>query len=232
MSVPRGWRQLVRVFALLALATTASSSAAGAPRAPRGASRSSRADEDGPEPSALSATLATLGNLVPRFTYTAKPETLLKIRKRFRPLMTELVVGGDFDPRHNIWTFHTDWTEQLLGGNLGLHGPELQWSKSLFFPGIADVATRVKFIASLDLRTIETRTAMEVSLRRASVFQRGLQLERKVPLDGADGHFKLGLVGAVEFPETIGLSGTSSGLNATEVNIGLHLKRVDLLVDF
>lgn len=214
--------------ALLAV-PLASSSAVGSPRVPRA---SERREGDNEPPSALSTTFATLGNLVPRFTYTAKPETLLKIRKRFRPLMTELSVGGDYDPRHNIWTFRTDWTEQLLGGNLGLKGPELYWTKSLFFPGIADVATRVKFIASVDLRTIETRTAMEVSLRRTSVFQRGLQLERKVPLDGPDGHFKLGVVGAVEFPETIGLSGSSAGLNATEVNIGLHLKRLDLLVDF
>lgn len=180
----------------------------------------------------MASTFATLGNLVPRFTYTAQPETLLKIRKVFRPLMTELVVGGDYDPRHNIWTFQTDWTENILGGNIGISGPNLHWSKSLFFPGIADVATRVKFIANVDLRTFEPRTAMEVSLRRASVFQRGLVLERKVPLDGPKGHFKLGLVGAIDFPETIGLSTGATGLNASEVNIGVHLKRVDLLVDF
>lgn len=226
-SVTRGGSGLPLLVALLALPSPASSSAAKGPRAPR-----APPSREGDPPSALQTTIATLGNLVPRFTYTAKPQTLLKIRKRFRPLMTDLVVGGDYDPRHNIWTFRTDWTESLLGGNLGLKGAELHWTKSLYFPGIADVATRVKFIASVDLRTVQTRTGMEVSLRRASVFQRGVQLERKVPLDGPDGHFKLGIVGAVEFPETIGLSGSNTGLNATEVDIGLHLKRLDLLVEF
>ncbi|KAJ1625843.1 hypothetical protein T492DRAFT_1037110 [Pavlovales sp. CCMP2436] len=221
---------------LAAMVPLAASSAAGGgrPVAPRPSPerRGAAEGEEEAPPSALSTTIATLGNLVPRFEYTLKPETLLKIRKRFRPLMTELTVGGDFDPQHNVWVFRTDWTENLLGGNLALIGPTLQWSKALFFPGIADVATRVKFVASVDLRTVETKTAMEVSLRRASVFARGLQLERQVPLDGLNGHFKLGLVGTVEFPDTIGLSGSAAGLNASEVMIGLHLKRLDLLVDF
>lgn len=221
---------VVALVALVALPGTSSKAASAAAR-PSQRSRNDD-DADAPPSSGLANTFATLGNLVPRFTYTAQPETLLKIRKVFRPLMTELVVGGDYDPRHNIWTFRTDWTENVLGGNIGLNGPNLHWSKSLFFPGIADVATRVKFIANVDLRTFEPRTGMEVSLRRASVFQRGLVLERKVPLDGPNGHFKLGLVGAIDFPETIGLSTGTTGLNASEVNIGLHLKRVDLLVDF
>jgi hypothetical protein len=226
---------LIALVALVAMAPLASSAAGGgrpvASRAPPSRRGAEEGEEEAPQ-SALSTTIATLGNLVPRFAYTVKPETLLKIRKRFRPLMTELTVGGDYDPQHNVWVFRTDWTENLLGGNLALIGPTVQWSKSLFFPGIADVATRVKFVASIDLRTVETKTGMEVSLRRASVFARGLQLERKVPLDGPNGHFKLGLVGTVEFPETIGLSGSAAGLNASEVLIGLHLKRLDLLVDF
>lgn len=222
----------VAVLALAALPLTSSKAASAAARPPSQRSRSNDDDADASPSSGLAHTFATLGNLVPRFTYTAQPETLLKIRKVFRPLMTELVVGGDYDPRLNVWTFRTDWTENVLGGEIGLNGPILQWSKALFFPGIADVATRVKFIANVDLRTFEPRTGMEVSLRRASVFQRGLQLERKVPLDGPNGHFKLGLVGAIDFPETIGLSTGATGLNASEVNIALHLKRVDLLVDF
>jgi hypothetical protein len=223
---------LLGALVVLALPSPTSSRATPTPHPPLQQPSRSDDEPERPPPSTLAETFATFGNLVPRFTFTAKPETLLKLRKVFRPLMTELVVGGDYDPQHNIWTFRTEWTENLLGGNLALLGPNLQWSKALFFPGIADVATRVKFLASLDLRTFEPRTGMEIALRRASVFQRGIELERKVPLDGPNGHFKLGLVGSVEFPESIGVSTSSAGFNASEVKIGVHLKRVDLLLDF
>lgn len=205
-------------------------------RMPRSSSSGGGGDADEQEQehdNSLSSTIAELCHLVPRFTYTLNPETCIKIRKRFTPLLTELSVGGDFDPRNQVWTFRTDWVDTIIGGTLALSPPMLQWSKSLYFPGVYDVATRLKFLASIDLRTAETRTGLEVSLRRSAVTQNGLQLERKIPLDGPDGHFKLGVVGAVDFPEVIGITGGgATGLNASDVQIGLNLKRLDLLVDF
>lgn len=198
------------------------------PKSPAGAHHDGDEDSSG-----VGRTLASLSGLVPRLAYDiSNPTTMVRIRKHFHPFMTQVSVGGDYDPRHNLWTFRSDWVDTIVGGTLALQGSSLRWTK-MVLPGFYDVATRVKVTAAVDIRTAETESNVEVALRRGPVTRRGLQLEKEFPIDGADGHFKVGVAGALEFPDVIGVSGDpSSGLNVSEVQITLVLDRVDLLVDF
>jgi hypothetical protein len=67
---------------------------------------------------------------VPKIQVRVEPNTTLKLRKRFRPLKTVVMLGADFNTQLGVWQFKSSWEDRIIGGRLTLAGRELQLSKT------------------------------------------------------------------------------------------------------
>jgi len=70
------------------------------------------------------------GGNVPKIQVRVEPNTTLKLRKRFRPLKTVVMLGADFNTQLGVWQFKSSWEDSFIGGRLTLAGRELQLSKT------------------------------------------------------------------------------------------------------
>lgn len=98
------------------------------------------------------------------------------------------------------------WEDTLIGGKLLFNGSELQLHKSWLFAigGTANLAANLRFRAALDIATGRVsarfgfRTEQNTNSRN---IVDGIDLVKRVPLDGSEGHAKLEVKLRVAFPQ-------------------------------
>mmetsp|Transcript_15603 Transcript_15603/g.47175 ORF Transcript_15603/g.47175 Transcript_15603/m.47175 type:complete len:237 (-) Transcript_15603:144-854(-) len=142
---------------------------------------------------------------LPQVKVRIDPLTCLKIRKNFKWLSTVLSVGADYSTQRGTWTFKYSWEDSLIGGKLQMKGTELQLHKNWVFGfGAGNLAANLRFRAAIDVATgkMSARFGFRTEQNGGGInVVDGVDVVKKVPLDGADGHAKLELKVRVAFPQ-------------------------------
>lgn len=144
--------------------------------------------------------------ILPQVKVRVDPLTSLKIRKNFRWMRTVLSIGADYSTQLGTWCMKYSWEDTLIGGKLLFNGSELQLHKSWLFAlgGTANLAANLRFRAALDIATGRVsarfgfRTEQNTNSRN---IVDGIDLVKRVPLDGSEGHAKLEVKLRVAFPQ-------------------------------
>jgi len=147
-----------------------------------------------------------LMEILPQVKVRVDPLTSLKIRKNFRWMRTVLSIGADYSTQLGTWSMKYSWEDSLIGGKLLLKGSELQLHKSWIFAlgGTANLAANLRFKAALDVATGRVsarfgfRTEQNANARN---IVDGVDLVKRLPLDGSEGHAKLEVKLRVAFPQ-------------------------------
>lgn len=146
-----------------------------------------------------------LMEILPQVKVRVDPTTSLKIRKNFRWMRTVLSIGADYSTQVGTWSMKYSWEDSLIGGKLLLKGSELQLHKSWIFGLGGDLAANLRFRAALDVATGRVsarfgfRTEQNVAASKNIID--GIDLVKRLPLDGSDGHAKLEVKVRVAFPQ-------------------------------
>jgi len=146
-----------------------------------------------------------LGGGLPKVQIRAEPQTIIKVRKRFRPLKTILTLGADFNMGLGIWQFKSGWEDPIIGGRLTLAGRELQLSKTwLLSVGVVeDLVTRLRFRAAVDMSTGKAYARLGFRTERLSPINvvEGFTGKWMIPLDRPENKVKLEVKANFAFPE-------------------------------
>jgi len=146
-----------------------------------------------------------LNDALPHVQVRIAPLTHLKVRKNIEWLRTKLSVGADYSTQQGLWTMKYSWEDTFIGGRMVLKGTELQLHKAwvLTLGGAANLAATLRLRAALDLKTLRTscRFGFRTESQGAINIVDGVDLVKRLPLDGADGHAKLEVKLRVAFPQ-------------------------------
>lgn len=121
-------------------------------------------------------------------------------------MSTLLSVGADYSTQQGLWTMKYSWEDSIIGGKLLLKGSELQLHKAwvLSLGGAANLAATLRLRGALDLTTGKTSARLGFRTEQgqgAINIVEGVDLVKRLPLDGADGHAKLEVKLRVAFPQ-------------------------------
>ena len=218
VAFPRGKVNLVAVEhrlqepsagALVAMRLLVLAALAACSRANIGAPKPSTAVPVGPNaggPGAAWDWRRQLNDVLPHVQVRVAPLTNLKLRKNIRWLSTLLSVGADYSTQQGVWSMKYSWEDSLIGGRLTLKGSELQLHKAWVFAlgGASSLAATLRLRGAVDLTTGKTSARLGFRTEQASGainIVEGVDLVKKLPLDGADGHAKLEVKLRVAFPQ-------------------------------
>lgn len=176
---------------------------------------------------------------LPQVKVRIDPLTSLKLRKHFRWLSTVLSVGADYSTQQGLWSVKYSWEDKIIGGKLLLKGSELQLHKSWILTG-GPLQANLRFKAALDMASGKMYARFgfrtEKNAGPLNIID-GIDLVKKLPLDGSDGHAKLEVKCRVAFPQPdIEFDGERSD-RENEVIVGMgdleiDVDEVNLLLDW
>ncbi|KAJ1459428.1 hypothetical protein M885DRAFT_511387 [Pelagophyceae sp. CCMP2097] len=145
-----------------------------------------------------------MADLLPHLDVRVSPLTSLKIRKHFHILSTVLSFGADYSTNDGVWAVKTSWEDSIIGGKLVIKGSELQLHKNWIFSMGANLAANLRLKGVIDLATgkMSGRFGFRTEHNASPLnIVDGIELIKKLPLDGHDGHAKLELKLRVAFPQ-------------------------------
>ena len=147
-----------------------------------------------------------LNDVLPHVQVRVAPLTSLKLQKNVRWLSTHLSVGADYSTQQGLWTMKYSWEDAIIGGKLLLKGSELQLHKAWVFAlgGPSNLAATLRLRGALDLTSGKTSARLGFRTEQATGainIVEGVDLVKKLPLDGTDGHAKLEVKLRVAFPQ-------------------------------
>mmetsp|Transcript_13273 Transcript_13273/g.43251 ORF Transcript_13273/g.43251 Transcript_13273/m.43251 type:complete len:156 (+) Transcript_13273:350-817(+) len=115
------------------------------------------------------------------------------------------------------------WEDSLIGGKLQMKGTELQLHKNWIFGlGSPNLAANLRFKAAIDVATgkMSARFGFRTEQTTSAInVVDGVDVVKKLPLDGNDGHAKLEVKVRVAFPQpdialdAAGSAGAANGEN-------------------
>lgn len=146
-----------------------------------------------------------LNDALPHVQVRIAPLTHLKVRKNVEWLRTRLSIGADYSTQRGLWKLQYAWEDTFIGGRMVLKGTELQLHKAwvLTLGTAANLAATLRLRAALDLRNMRTscRFGFRTESQGAINIVDGVDLVKRLPLDGQDGHAKLEVKLRVAFPQ-------------------------------
>lgn len=175
---------------------------------------------------------------LPKIVCRIEPTTTLKLRKTFRPLKTIIRLGADYNTQQGIWQFKSSWEDAIIGGKLTLSGnKELQLTKSwhLSVGGVEDLATRLRFRATINLQTFQAYARVGFRTERLTPIDvvEGFTVLKRLPLDGSRGNLKLEVKANVALPEPEIEYSTEAQRSLIGMgNIEVNINEMNLLLDY
>ena len=130
----------------------------------------------------------------------------MKIRKNFKWLSTVLSIGADYSTQAGTWQMKYSWEDKIIGGKLQMKGTELQLHKNWVF-GLGagtNLAANLRFKAAVDVATgkMSARFGFRTEQTASTLnIVDGIDVVKKLPLDGNEGHAKLEFKVRVAFPQ-------------------------------
>lgn len=175
---------------------------------------------------------------LPKIDCRLEPTSTLKLRKTFRPLKTIIRLGADYNTKQGIWQFKSSWEDAIIGGKLTLSGnKELQMTKSwhLSVGGMEDLATRLRFRATINLQTFQAFARVGFRTERLIPIDvmEGFTILKRLPLDGSGGNLKLEVKANVALPEPEIEYSTEAQRSLIGMgNIEVSIDEMNLLLDY
>ena len=168
--------------------------------------------------------------VLPQVKVRIDPHTCLKIRKNFKWLSTVLSIGADYSTQQGTWTMKYSWEDSLIGGKLQMKGTELQLHKNWIFGFGSNLAANLRFKAAIDVATGKMSARFGFRTEQTSPVLNivdGIDVVKKLPLDGSDGHAKLEVKVRVAFPQP-DLQAQKASPSDSEVFVGMGDLEVDV----